>query len=102
MAADAFQDLAGNTLSADIGRPGTASTYEFTISIDQYDVLSVKFDEVVQKGTGKITIYSGTGCNAGCSAGTILMESDISSLPLMNYADTAKAKSSLVIAPGKM
>ena len=99
MSADSFTDLAGNTMSASIA----GASYEFTISsdtgvaptlptlvpadetttIDQYDVLTVKFDEVVQKGTGKITIYSGSGCNAGCTGGTILVESEISSLPLL-------------------
>merc|ERR1719428_1135280 len=115
MSADSFTDLAGNTMSASIA----GASYEFTISsdtgvaptlptlapvdetttIDQYDVLSVKFEEVVQKGTGKITIYSGSGCNAGCTGGTILVESDISSLPLVNYAESGGVKTKLVIAP---
>jgi methionine-rich copper-binding protein CopC len=119
MSADSFTDLAGNTLSATVA----GASYEFTISsdtaispalptlspvdetttIDQNDVLSVKFEEVVQKGTGKITIYSGSGCNAGCTGGTILVESDISSLPLVNYAESGAVKTKLVIAPpGKM
>jgi methionine-rich copper-binding protein CopC len=119
MSADSFTDLAGNTLSASIA----GSSYEFTISsdttispalptlvptdetttIDQYDVLSVKFEEVVQKGTGKISIYSGAGSMAGTTSGTILVESDIASLPLVSYAESGAVKNKLVIAPpGKM
>jgi hypothetical protein len=119
MSADSFTDLAGNSLGSAIA----GASYEFTIStdaaivpatptlvpvdetttIDQYDVLSVKFEEVVQKGTGKISIYSGAGCNDGTTSGTILVESDISSLPLVNYAESGKVVTKMVIAPpGKM
>eukprot|EP00746_Dinoflagellata_sp_MGD_P074176 gnl/MRDRNA2_/MRDRNA2_29997_c0_seq1.p1 gnl/MRDRNA2_/MRDRNA2_29997_c0~~gnl/MRDRNA2_/MRDRNA2_29997_c0_seq1.p1 ORF type:complete len:2479 (-),score=415.20 gnl/MRDRNA2_/MRDRNA2_29997_c0_seq1:427-7653(-) len=95
----AFTDIAGNSLTASI------DSQEFTISadtteptatltpangattVDQYDTLTISFSEVVQKGTGKVSIYSKIGgcTDETCTGGTMYMETDVMSLPLVRY-----------------
>jgi hypothetical protein len=95
----AFTDIAGNSMTSSI------DSQEFTISsdtieptatltpangattVDQYDTLAISFSEVVQKGTGKVSIYSKVGgcTDEPCTGGTMYMETDVMSLPLIRY-----------------
>eukprot|EP00746_Dinoflagellata_sp_MGD_P166558 gnl/MRDRNA2_/MRDRNA2_96532_c0_seq1.p1 gnl/MRDRNA2_/MRDRNA2_96532_c0~~gnl/MRDRNA2_/MRDRNA2_96532_c0_seq1.p1 ORF type:complete len:3796 (-),score=582.92 gnl/MRDRNA2_/MRDRNA2_96532_c0_seq1:173-9922(-) len=88
MLAAAFKDLAGNTLSGDINTQtfkispdDTAPTHTaLATTVSHNDAFTISFNEVVQRGTGKLSIYSQCS-NAACTSGTILTEIDVLDLP---------------------
>jgi methionine-rich copper-binding protein CopC len=115
--AAAFADLAGNKAFATVNE-----SYSFSILADtdvpvatitptagsstqqRWDVLSIDFNEAVQKGTGKVSIYSlRGGCqDSDCTGGQLLWEADVSSLPMATYVSNADNKlvSTVMLDPG--
>lgn len=97
-----FKDLSGNGAWENNTYNGMATLPSFVITedatkptatatpasdIDPFDVITLRFDEVVTVGTGKISVYSR---GSSIATGTLLQEIDASSLDLVtNVDDTA-------------
>merc|ERR1711904_287662 len=61
-------------------------------------VFELNFNEVVQKGTGKIGIYSSWGITSGVGTPYLAQEFDVTSLPLVSSVGSdSKMKSSLTV-----
>merc|ERR550514_55461 len=91
-------------MSADTGRPFAYSfvPQRSATTVDVNDVMSVMFSEIVQAGTGSITVYSKTAaCAHDCASGTVFMNADVSSFPLLHGVNgkTGYASSVLVVEP---
>eukprot|EP00928_Gymnodinium_smaydae_P082863 TRINITY_DN6613_c1_g1_i3.p1 TRINITY_DN6613_c1_g1~~TRINITY_DN6613_c1_g1_i3.p1 ORF type:complete len:3740 (+),score=726.59 TRINITY_DN6613_c1_g1_i3:1432-12651(+) len=95
-------DLAGNvgkamsrehlrfTINGDVTPPTleirpTSGTQE---GVDPFSAIMLEFNEVMQAGTGVLSLYmkNGEGCDAQCSGGRSLIEQDVQSLRVVNFA----------------
>jgi hypothetical protein len=101
---NAFRDLKGNpsdaynaptgvtfAINADGTPPtGTIHPSAFQTAFDTYDSLTIEFNEVVQAGTGKVSIFSG-------SSDTVIDSIDATELSLVSFVKDSKRISTVQV-----
>jgi hypothetical protein len=108
-----FKDLSGNMAWNNDTETGTqfvitsddaAPTAEYfppnSNVIDPFDVLTIQFNEVVTKGSGKVSVYSGASAIGSSTGSTLMQEIDVSDLDLVTILErtgtTARSRRSSV------